>query len=151
MQGRPGAVLRGVTGGRRIREVPMRELRGKDGLPRGGNCPRRAMGRLGWRAVSAGRDCPAQAAKGTSAQGRGCGLTKAGAALNRQRRWEGATVYYQANLARERQQGLLASAAAQREAQLAQLYTRISRQAERAERLQLSRRDQALRLRGRLE
>jgi len=46
---------------------------------------------------------------------------------------------------------LLASAAAQREAQLAQLYTRISRQAERAERLHLSRRDQALRLRGRLE
>jgi RNA binding exosome subunit len=56
-----------------------------------------------------------------------------------------------AELARERHQGLLASAAAHREAQRAQLYSRISRQAERAERQQLSRRDQAIRLRGRLE
>jgi hypothetical protein len=60
-------------------------------------------------------------------------------------------VHLQAELARERQQGLLAAAAAQREAQRAQLYSRISRQAERAERRQLSQRDQAMRLRGRLE
>jgi hypothetical protein len=44
-----------------------------------------------------------------------------------------------------------ASAAAHREAQLAQLYSRISRQVERAERLQVSRRDQATQLRCRLE
>jgi len=62
-----------------------------------------------------------------------------------------ATVYIQTELARERQQLLLATAAAQREAQRALLYSRISRQAERAERRQLSRRDQAIRLRGRLE
>jgi hypothetical protein len=54
-------------------------------------------------------------------------------------------------LARERQQGMLAEAAAQREAQRAELYGRIFRQAERAERRQLSQRDQAIRLRGRLE
>jgi hypothetical protein len=64
---------------------------------------------------------------------------------------EGATVYMQAELARERQQALLVAAAAQREAQRAELYSRISRQAERAERRQLSQRDQAMRLRGRLE
>jgi hypothetical protein len=46
---------------------------------------------------------------------------------------------------------LLSTAAAQREGQQAQLYSRISRQAERAERRQLSQRDQAIRLRGRLE
>jgi hypothetical protein len=46
---------------------------------------------------------------------------------------------------------LLATADAQREVQRAQLYSRISRQAERAERRQLSQRDQAMRLRGRLE
>ncbi|HTZ93204.1 MAG TPA: hypothetical protein VMB74_12475 [Streptosporangiaceae bacterium] len=57
----------------------------------------------------------------------------------------------QAELARERQHGLLASAVAQREVQRAQLYKRISRQAERAERRQLSQRDQAIRLRGRLK
>jgi len=57
----------------------------------------------------------------------------------------------QAELARERQQGLLAAAAARREAQRALLYSRISRQAQRAERRQLSQRDQAIRLRGRLE
>jgi hypothetical protein len=57
----------------------------------------------------------------------------------------------QVELARERQRGLLADAAAQREAQRAELYSRISRQAERAERRQLSQRDQAIRLRGRLE
>jgi len=56
-----------------------------------------------------------------------------------------------AELARERQQGLLAAAAARREAQRALLYGRISRQAQRAERRQLSQRDQAIRLRGRLE
>ena len=56
-----------------------------------------------------------------------------------------------AELARERQQGMLASAVAHREAQRAQLYSRISRQAERAERRQLNQRDQAIRLRGRLE
>jgi RNA binding exosome subunit len=60
-------------------------------------------------------------------------------------------VYLQTELARERHQLLLATAAAQREAQRALLYSRISRQAERAERRQLSRRDQAIRLRGRLE
>jgi hypothetical protein len=57
----------------------------------------------------------------------------------------------QTELARERQTGLLAAAAAQREVQRAQLISRISRQAERAERRQLSQRDQAIRLRGRLE
>jgi hypothetical protein len=57
----------------------------------------------------------------------------------------------QAEMARERQQGMLAEAGAQREAQLAQLYVRLFRQAERAERRQLSQRDQAIRLRGRLE
>jgi hypothetical protein len=62
-----------------------------------------------------------------------------------------ATVYMHAEMARERQQGLLAEAAAQREAERAQLYGRIFRQAERAERRQLSQRDQAIRLRGRLE
>jgi len=60
-------------------------------------------------------------------------------------------VYMHAEMARERQQGLLAEAAAQREAERAQLYGRIFRQAERAERRQLSQRDQAIRLRGRLE
>ena len=54
-------------------------------------------------------------------------------------------------LARERQQGLLAIAAAQREVQRARLYSRISRQAEKAERRQLSQRDNAIRLRTRLE
>jgi RNA binding exosome subunit len=54
-------------------------------------------------------------------------------------------------LALERRKSLLADAAAQREVQRAQLYGRISRQAERAERRQLSRRDQAIRLRARLE
>ena len=54
-------------------------------------------------------------------------------------------------LARERQQVLLAAAVARREARRAELYSRISRQAERAERRQLSQRDQAIRLRGRLE
>jgi hypothetical protein len=60
-------------------------------------------------------------------------------------------MHMQAELARERQRALLADAAAEREAQRAHLYSRISRQAERAERRQLSRRDQARRLRGRLE
>jgi hypothetical protein len=60
-------------------------------------------------------------------------------------------VHMRAELARERQQGMLAEAAAQREAQRAELYGRIFRQAERAERRQLSQRDQAIRLRGRLE
>ena len=54
-------------------------------------------------------------------------------------------------LARERQQTLLATAVALREARRAELYSRISRQAERAERQQLSRRNEAIRLRGRLE
>jgi RNA binding exosome subunit len=62
-----------------------------------------------------------------------------------------ATVYMHAEMAREREQGLLAEAAAQRDAERAQLYGRISRQAERAERRQLRQRDQAIRLRGRLE
>lgn len=60
-------------------------------------------------------------------------------------------MYMHAEMARERQQGLLAEAAAQREAERARLYGRIFRQAERAERRQLSQRDQAIRLRGRLE
>jgi hypothetical protein len=60
-------------------------------------------------------------------------------------------VHIQTELARERQRGLLATADAQREVQRAQLFSRISRQAERAERRQLSQRDQAMRLRGRLE
>jgi hypothetical protein len=46
---------------------------------------------------------------------------------------------------------LLATAAARREVQRARLYSRICRQAERAERRQLSQRDQIVRLRGRLE
>ena len=60
-------------------------------------------------------------------------------------------MHMQAELARERQQALLADAATQREAQRAQLHSRISRQTERALRRQLSRRDQVMRLRGRLE
>jgi RNA binding exosome subunit len=62
-----------------------------------------------------------------------------------------AMMHGQLELARERQQSLLALAAERREARRAELYGRISRQAERAERRQLSRRDQAIRLRGRLE
>jgi len=60
-------------------------------------------------------------------------------------------VHMHTELARERRKSLLADAAVQREVQRAQLYGRISRQAERAERRQLSRRDQAIRLRVRLE
>jgi RNA binding exosome subunit len=60
-------------------------------------------------------------------------------------------VHIRTELARERQQARLAAAVAQREARRAELYSKISRQAERAERRQLSRRDQAIRLRGRLE
>ena len=47
----------------------------QDGLPCRGDRARGAMGRLGRRAVPAGRDCPAQAAAGTSAQGRGSCLS----------------------------------------------------------------------------
>ena len=54
-------------------------------------------------------------------------------------------------LARDRQQDLLAVAAAQREGRRAQLHSRIVRRAERAERRQLSHRDQAVRLRARLD
>jgi hypothetical protein len=57
----------------------------------------------------------------------------------------------QPELALERQRYLLAMAAAERDANLARLRRRIMRQAERAERRQLSHRDQAIRLRARLE
>jgi hypothetical protein len=57
----------------------------------------------------------------------------------------------QSELALERQRHLLAVAVAERDANLARLRRRIIRQAERAERRQLSQRDQAIRLRARLE
>jgi hypothetical protein len=57
----------------------------------------------------------------------------------------------QSELALERQRHLLAIAAAERDANLARQRRRIMRQAERAERRQLSHRDQAIRLRARLE
>jgi hypothetical protein len=57
----------------------------------------------------------------------------------------------QSQLALERQRDLLAVAAAERDANLARLRRRITRQAERAEKRQLSQRDQAIRLRARLE
>jgi hypothetical protein len=57
----------------------------------------------------------------------------------------------QPELARERQRNLLAIAAAERDASQARLHRRIIRKAERAERRQLSHRDQAIRLRARLE
>jgi hypothetical protein len=57
----------------------------------------------------------------------------------------------QPELARERQRHLLAVAAAERDASRARLRRRITRQAERAERRQLSQRDQAIRLRARLD
>jgi hypothetical protein len=60
-------------------------------------------------------------------------------------------IYPELELARERQRSLLALAAAQRDARRAQLHTRMLRQAERAERRQLSQRDQAIRLRARLD
>lgn len=57
----------------------------------------------------------------------------------------------QAELAREHQRSLLATAAAEREANRARLHRRITRRAERAERRQLSHRDQVIRLRALLE
>ena len=57
----------------------------------------------------------------------------------------------QAELARERQQSLLAAAAAQRDGQRAWMHERIAKRAQRAERLQSRRADQAARLRAALE
>jgi hypothetical protein len=56
----------------------------------------------------------------------------------------------QLELAREHQRSLLANADADREANRARLHRRITRRAERAERRQLSHRDQAIRLRAQL-
>ncbi len=56
----------------------------------------------------------------------------------------------QLELAREHQRNLLATADAEREANRARLHRRITRRAERAERRQLSHRDEAIRLRARL-
>jgi len=57
----------------------------------------------------------------------------------------------QLELAQEHQRGLLAMAAAERDANRARLRRRIAGRAERAERRQLSHRDQAIRLRARLK
>jgi RNA binding exosome subunit len=59
-----------------------------------------------------------------------------------------AMAHVQAELARQRRRSLLAMAAAEREVRQARLYSRIIRQAERAERRQLSERDEAIRLRA---
>ena len=59
--------------------------------------------------------------------------------------------HVQPELARERQQTLLAMAAAQRDGQRAWMHDRIARRAQRAERLQTRRADQAARLRAALE
>jgi hypothetical protein len=59
--------------------------------------------------------------------------------------------HVQAELARDRQQGILATAAAQRDGQRAWRHDRIVRRAQRAERLQTRRADQAARLRAALE
>jgi RNA binding exosome subunit len=58
--------------------------------------------------------------------------------------------HVQTELVRERQQTLMEYAQSERLARQAQLHKRIIRQAERAERRQLSNRDQAIRLRARL-
>jgi RNA binding exosome subunit len=62
-----------------------------------------------------------------------------------------AMAYVQAELARQRRRSMLAVAAAEREVRQARLYSRVIRQAERAERRQLTRRDEAIRLRAWLE
>jgi hypothetical protein len=59
--------------------------------------------------------------------------------------------HVQPELARERQQVLLAMAVAQRDGQRAWMHDRIARRAQRAERLQTRRADQAARLRAALE
>jgi hypothetical protein len=59
--------------------------------------------------------------------------------------------HVQPELARERQQALLAMAAAQRDGNRAWMHDRIARRAQRAERLQTRRADQAARLRAALE
>jgi len=59
--------------------------------------------------------------------------------------------HVQAELARERQQALLAMAAAQRDGRQAWMHDRITRRAQRAERLQTRRADEAARLRAALE
>jgi hypothetical protein len=56
----------------------------------------------------------------------------------------------QLQLAKDRQQELLAAATAAREGQRAQLHERLARRAERAERRRASQGDQAARLRARL-
>jgi hypothetical protein len=56
--------------------------------------------------------------------------------------------HVQRELVRERQQSLMEYAQSERQARQAQLHKRIIRQAERAERRQLSSRDQAIRLRA---
>lgn len=58
--------------------------------------------------------------------------------------------HVQTELVRQRQQTLLEYAESERVARQARLHQRIVRQAERAERRQLSNRDQAIRLRARL-
>jgi hypothetical protein len=55
------------------------------------------------------------------------------------------------DLARERQRTMLADAAAWRDGQRALMHDRIARRAQRVERLQVRRRDQAARLRALLE
>ena len=59
--------------------------------------------------------------------------------------------HVQTELARERQQALLAMAVAQRDGHRAWMHDRIARRAERAERLQSRRAEQATRLRATLE
>jgi hypothetical protein len=59
--------------------------------------------------------------------------------------------HIQLELARDRHRGMLAAAAAQRDGLQALKHGRISRKAERAERLQVSRADQVARLRAVLE
>ena len=59
--------------------------------------------------------------------------------------------HVQAELARERQRSMLADAAAWRDGQRAWMHYRIARRAQRVERLQMRRGDQAARLRAALE
>jgi hypothetical protein len=59
--------------------------------------------------------------------------------------------HVQVELARDRQQGLLAVAAAQRDGQRAWMHDRIARRAERAERRQARRANQAAQLRATLD
>jgi hypothetical protein len=59
--------------------------------------------------------------------------------------------HVQAELVRDRQQTLLAMAAAERDGRRAWMHDRIARRAQRAERLQTRRADQAARLRAALD